>query len=66
MSKEKYICPKCGNDKRFYTDCTTPAKIEYDPYTGEYGDMFDIDGVQVDNFYEILYCRECGEVIEGY
>lgn len=43
MSEERFICKKCGNDKRFYTDCTISAKIEYDPYNYSYGDVFDIN-----------------------
>ena len=64
MSEERFICKKCGNDKRFYTDCTISAKIEYDPYNYSYGDVFDINIGQVDSFGDVIYCRECDEVVE--
>ncbi|CAM2079801.1 MAG: hypothetical protein NSGCLCUN01_04029 [uncultured Clostridium sp.] len=59
----KVKCPKCGNDK-FYTECSIPAKIEYNPNTGQYGRVFDIDKSQTNSF-ESVYCTKCEEEIDA-
>lgn len=62
---KKIKCDKCGNDKRFYLECSVPAKIEYNPYTYEHGDIFDIDREgETDNIFETVYCRECSSEVE--
>lgn len=64
MNKNKYMCPKCGNEKYFYVEATVPCRIRFNPKTEECcGKVYNIDKEQYDTF-GVVYCKECDEIVD--
>lgn len=60
---KKLICPRCGNDKKFYREISLPAKLRVDNKGNDLKTIYDVDKSQFDNSFETIYCYECNEII---
>lgn len=58
-----FTCKVCGNDKGFYRDISIMAKLLIDAKGNDTTTIYAIDKTQMDNYFEIIYCGECGEVV---
>ena len=56
-------CKACGNNKGFYRDISIMAKLLVDAKGNDTTTIYDIDKAQMDSYFEIIYCGECGEVV---
>jgi predicted nucleic-acid-binding Zn-ribbon protein len=61
----QYKCGNCGNKRFFYNEVSVMAKELLDQKQGpRNGKIIEIESNRTDNFFEIVYCYKCGEVVE--
>ncbi|GLB26526.1 hypothetical protein LXJ15735_27670 [Lacrimispora xylanolytica] len=53
-------CDKCGNIKRFYRNISVSAKLRVNNKGEDLKTVYDINKDDCDNYFEPIYCCECG------
>lgn len=61
MEDEVYFCENCGNKRYFYNEVSVMAIQLIDNKQGKkHNKITDADITNVDNYFEPIYCYECG------
>jgi hypothetical protein len=54
------ICPRCGNNKKFYKEISIAAKLKVNNKGQDLKTIYDINKSDVDNYCENIFCDICG------